>query len=109
MKCCNEHDVTLNLGKIEFAKKSISFLGHELSGDGVRPSFSKVEAVQQMLVTDDKKGVQRYLGFVDFVAKFISHLSEHTFSLREAIKKYFQLVWGPDQSKIFEKNLRHPH
>ena len=78
---CRQVGLTLNSEKMELAKESTSFLGHELSQAGLKPSHSKVEAVQLMTVPEDKKAVQRFLGFVNFMAKFIPNLSQHTYPL----------------------------
>jgi len=89
---CRQLGLTLNPDKLELAKESTSFLRHELSQTGLKPSHSKVEAVQLMTEPEDKKSVQRFLGFVNFMAKFIPNLSEHTFPLREVCKKSTQFV-----------------
>ncbi|KAF6036519.1 hypothetical protein EB796_005172 [Bugula neritina] len=66
---CRQLGLTLNPDKVELAKESTSFLGHELSQTGLRPSHSKVEAVQLMTEPEDKKAVQRFLGFGQFYGK----------------------------------------
>jgi transposase InsO family protein len=100
---CREVGLTLNPDKVILAKSNINYLGHELSAQGVRPSCSKVEAVEKMLVPTDKKAVQRFLGFVNYLAKFIPHLSEHTYPLRQISKVHTQFYWGVEQSEAFEK------
>jgi hypothetical protein len=50
--------LTLNSEKAVICQESVSFLGHELSAGGVHPSHSKVEAVKEMTVPDDKQAVQ---------------------------------------------------
>ena len=100
---CNELGITLNPEKCVYAKESIGFLGHEISSSGVRPAHSKVQAVQNMVQPEDKKAVERFLGFVNYLAKFIPHLSEHTYPLRQVCKKNVQFWWGKEQSEAFEK------
>jgi len=55
---------------------------------------------------EDKKAIQRFLSFVNFMAKFIPNLSEHTFPLREVFKKSTQFVWGVEQDMAFDKIKR---
>ena len=43
-----DNSVTLNIEKCESAKSSITYLGHVVSGDGVRADPSKVRAIEQM-------------------------------------------------------------
>lgn len=94
--------LTLNPAKVVFAKQSVGYLGHELSGKGIAPCHSKVEAIQHMVQPQDKKAVQRFLGFVTYLAKFIPNLADHTLPLREVMKKNVQFYWGPAQSEAFE-------
>ena len=42
----NEHGLTLKTQKCFFAKTELKFLGHVLSGDGIRPTPDKVKIVQ---------------------------------------------------------------
>ena len=92
-----ELGVTLNREKCIFAQGKIAFLGHELSAERVRPSYSKVQTVQNMVVPHDKKAVERLLGFVTYLAKFLPNLSEVTQPLREMCKKGIQFHWGKEQ------------
>ena len=99
---CKELGLTLNPDKVVLAQKTVSYLGHELSGEGVRPGRSKVEAVHNMTVPTDKKAVQRFLGFVNYLAKFIPNLSQHTQPLRQLCKNNTQFLWGVQQSEAFQ-------
>ena len=47
-----------------------------------------------MVVPDDKKAVERFLGFVIYLAKFLPNLSEVTQPLREICKKEFSFIGG---------------
>ncbi len=54
--------LTLNLSKCNMLQKSITFLGHVVSAEGVRTETAKVEAVQNFPVSTTLKEVQRFLG-----------------------------------------------
>ena len=98
---CRKIGLTLNSDKTVICQELVSYLGHELNSDGIRPSHSKVEAIKNMVAPVDKPGVQRFLGFVNYLAKFIPNLSEHAKPLRDLCKER-QFIWGDDQAKAFQ-------
>lgn len=54
--------LTLNLEKCSFLKRSLSFLGHVISGEGIRTEMAKVDAVSRFPSPKNVKEVQRFLG-----------------------------------------------
>ena len=76
----------LNESKCRFSVPELIFLGHKVSKDGISPDPSKVEAIQNMPVPTDKLGVQRLLGVINYVGKFIPNLSSITAPLRKLIE-----------------------
>ncbi|XP_067945234.1 uncharacterized protein [Watersipora subatra] len=76
---------------------------HELSAEGLHISKSKVEAVIQMVTPEDKKAVERFLGFINYLAKFVPQISEHTHSLRQVCRKGSEFFWEEPQAEAFAK------
>ena len=99
---CRTIGLTLNPSKAVIGGSCISFLGHELTGEGVKADHSKVEAVKKMTVPEDKEGIQRFLGFVNYLAKFIPNLSEHSRPLRDACKGRGAFYWCKEQQDAFD-------
>ncbi|GFO17736.1 Pol polyprotein [Plakobranchus ocellatus] len=52
---------------------------------------------------EDKKGVERFLGTVNYMAKFIPNLSTISEPIRKLLKKDNQFVWEHEQAKAFEE------
>ncbi|GFO27752.1 retrovirus-related pol polyprotein from transposon 17.6 [Plakobranchus ocellatus] len=52
---------------------------------------------------EDKKGVERLLGTVNYMAKFIPNLSTISEPIRKLLKKDNQFVWEHKQAKTLEK------
>ena len=77
----------LNRRKCIFAATSLTFLGHTLSPEGVQPDPSKVEAIIQMPLPESKSDLQRFMGMVNYLGKFIPNLSHVTAPLRQLLKK----------------------
>lgn len=63
---CQRAGITLNKEKSVFSKSEVVLLGHELSGQGIRPSMDKVATMRSMTVPEDRKA----LGFVNYIFKF---------------------------------------
>ncbi|CAC5390471.1 unnamed protein product [Mytilus coruscus] len=81
---CQEVGLTLNAEKCKFRVKEVTYIGHTLSADGVRPDQEKIRAIKEMPAPTDKKGVQRLLGTINYLAKFVPNMSAVT----EPIKSY---------------------
>ena len=77
----------LNPHKCVFGSTSLTFLGHTMSPEGVKPDPSKVEAITQMPPPKSKADLQRFMGMVNYVGKFIPNLSQITAPLRQLLKK----------------------
>ncbi|XP_054267078.1 uncharacterized protein K02A2.6-like [Macrosteles quadrilineatus] len=63
--------ITLNKQKSEFCKKTVTFLGFVLSKDGIKPDPSKVQAIVDLPAPRNANEVQRFMGMITFLAKFI--------------------------------------
>ena len=83
-----EVNLKLNPKKLKLRLSEVPFIGHLLTSTGVKPDPEKVRAVQKMPVQDGKtsaekvKAVQRFIGFVNYLAKFVPHLTDKCESLR---------------------------
>ena len=82
----------LNRSKCIFTSKSLTFLGHIISADGVKPDPTKVNAIKDMPIPKSKIDLQRFLGMVKYVAKFVPNLSQMTAPLRILLKKDVQFI-----------------
>lgn len=91
--------LTLNREKCEFGASKIKFLGHVLSEKGVEIDEEKVGAISMLREPGNKVELQRLLGMVTYLAKFIPHLSEMTQPLRQLLSKENEWVWTPHQTR----------
>jgi ABC-type multidrug transport system fused ATPase/permease subunit len=51
----------------------------------------------------DKKGVQRLLGIVNYIAKFVHYMSTITEPIRQLLKNETQFIWTYEQKAAFER------
>ena len=62
--------LTLNAKKSRFCVKSVRFLGHLVSADGIRPDPDKMKAVRELEMPIDKPGMRSVLGLFSYYRKF---------------------------------------
>ncbi|KAF6038468.1 hypothetical protein EB796_003223 [Bugula neritina] len=75
--------ITLNKDKCVVGREQVDFLGHHLTAHGIQPQQGKLEAIEHMMIPQNKKELESYLGFVAYLAKFVQNLSELTVPLRQ--------------------------
>ena len=81
----------------------MSYIGHILNAKGVQPDPEKVRAIQDMLPPVDKKGVERLLGTINYLAKFILSMSTITHPMHELLKSDTKFAWEEPQRKAFNE------
>ena len=79
--------IRLNKDKCVIGKDELIFLGHKITKDGIMPDPRKISAISNLKLPSDKAGVQRILGMINYVGKFIPHLSDITKPFRGLIDK----------------------
>ena len=80
-----ESGLKLNKSKCVFRARSIIFLGHKLSSTRISPDPQKVKVTSEMPKPTSKTDLQRFLGMVAYLSKFIPNLSDKTKEPRELI------------------------
>ncbi|XP_049524062.1 uncharacterized protein K02A2.6-like [Dermacentor silvarum] len=95
--------VTLNAAKCTFGVSSVRFLGVVVGANGITPDPEKVAAIQRMPAPQDVHGVQRFLGMLNHVGRFLPGLSQTTAPIRSLLNKLAAWTWGPAQASAFEK------
>ncbi|XP_046477016.2 uncharacterized protein [Neodiprion pinetum] len=98
-----ENGVKFNLGECKIGKSDVKFLGHVFTNQGIRIDADRIQAVTEMKKPTDTKGVERLLGMITYVAKFIPNLSDVTAPLRELIKKGVEFHWVEEHEVAFKK------
>ena len=60
--------------KCKFARPSVGYLGHVISGEGIAPNPEKIRAVQNFPVPTSVKAVRQFLGMASYYRRFSSCL-----------------------------------
>ena len=102
-----KHGLTVRKGKCVFAKESISFLGYELSEQGVHISQEKIDAIVNMKAPENVAELQSFLGVLTFFSHFIRNYAEIVSPLYELLRSDVKWQWTPERKEAFENAKKH--
>jgi hypothetical protein len=91
--CLRANGVKLNPEKCVFGLPRGMLLGYIISQRGIKPNPKKVAALDRMGPIRDLKGVQKVLGCLAALSRFISRLSEKGLPLYRLLKKHERFSW----------------
>ena len=101
-QCLGEVDLKLKMEKCSFLKKHIQYLGHIVSGEGLKPVPEKLSSIQQMPRPYTPKEVKQFLGLVGYYRKFIRQYADIARPLNALTHKDVDFVWTDICQKSFE-------
>lgn len=78
-----ERGVRLNPDKCHICVSEVSYFGHTLSHDSIKPDPLKVNAVEEMQPPWNKAELETVQGMINYHARFAPHLSETNAPLRQ--------------------------
>ena len=81
-----ENNLKLNKSKCEIGVTEIKYIGHTLSNTSLKIDNEKVEALIRMPEPEDKARLQRSMGMLQYVSKFLPNLSTESAPLRELLE-----------------------
>ena len=96
-----EFGLLVNLEKCQFIQESVTFLGHILSGEIIRPEFGKIQEILRFSVPETCSEVKSFLGMASFSQKFVPHFSEYAALFFELLKKNRVFEWTDECERGF--------
>ena len=101
-----QRNLKLNREKSQIKLNQISYIGHILGHDGLKPDPKKVKAIVNMKPPTDKEELQRFLGMMTYLTKFIPNFSQVAAPLRVLLEKNTEWHWTQKQETSFESLKR---
>ena len=98
-----QENLTFNLKKLKIRVDEVKYSGHVLTSQGLKPDPDKIKAIREMPAPTDKAGVQRFLGMVNYLAKFLPDKSSIDEPLRQLIQDGTEFVWEEPQQSAMDK------
>lgn len=101
LEILKNNGVVLNSSKCVFKVQSLTFLGHELSPDGIQPEKKKIQALIGFRSPKSVEELRSFLGLINYVGKFLPDLATKTYLLRQLIKDGAAFVWTAEHEDSF--------
>nr|XP_019068167.1 uncharacterized protein LOC109119709 [Solanum lycopersicum] len=97
-----EHQLYGKFSKCEFWLRSISFLGHIISGDGVEVDSKKTDAVRNWPTPLTPTDIRSFLGLAGYYRRFLDGFSSITSPLTSLTQKKVKF----ERSEVCEKGFQ---
>lgn len=97
-----EVKLKLNPVKCKFRLDQVSYVGHIFTSGGLKADPSKTKAISEMPAPKDVPALQRFLGMVNYLGKFIPNLSDIAAPLRKLTHKETAWCWYHQHQSAFE-------
>ena len=99
--------LAINIGKCEFGKDKVEFLGFQLSAAGYEPPPRKVEAISNYTKPVTARELRRFLGMLNFYRSCIPRAAELQAPLHDMLRGFPRrsnkpVVWTPERDAAFE-------
>ena len=92
-----QYGVKFNFHKVQLKKTSIVYMGVVISSEGLKPDSAKVKAIVDMPDPQDKEGVKRLIGMLNFLSPFIPDKYSMIAPLRSLLKEDVPWHWDHEQ------------
>jgi hypothetical protein len=104
-RCLKAKSIKLNPEKCVFGVPRGMLLGFIVSERGIEANPEKIVAITNMGPIKDLKGVQRVMGCLAALSRFISHLGEKGLPLYRLLRKAERFTWTPEAEEAL-RNLK---
>lgn len=97
------HNLKLKPAKCSFAMKSVHYLGHTISSNGVSMDTSRIEAVNNFPQPKNPSDVRSFYGLCNYLRKFIRDFADIARPLTPLMGKPTDFTWTPDAQLAFDR------
>ena len=97
-----EADLKLNREKCNFFKSHIQYLGHLISGEGIKPLPEKLESIKEMPPPTTPKEVKQFLGLIGYYRKFVPRFANVARPLTNLTRLDQPFEWSDKCQASFE-------
>ena len=97
-----KNNLKLNIDKVQYCQKKVTFFGETYSVDGYSPIPDKIQAVTNMTTPTSVTKLQCFLGMCNFLSKFSPRMAEISKPLCQLICNGIPFIWEPDHTEAFQ-------
>lgn len=98
LEAIKQNGLKVRKDKCHFEETSVEYLGFKVDGQGIHKTASRIKAIRDAKVPEDKEELQSFLGLVTFYARFIPNLASVAHPLYELLKRDSEWNWSPECS-----------
>ena len=98
-----EVNLKFNKEKLCLHLTELSYIGHHLSKDGIKPDPNKVAVVGNMPQPRITQEVRRFLGMCNYLSRFMPTLSKTSEPLSHLLEEGTEFQWADAERKAFEE------
>ena len=102
LETTHNNNLKLNIAKIQYHQKKVTFFGETYTVDGHQPMPDKVQAVTEMTTPTSVTELQCFLGMCNFLSKFSPRMAEISEPLHQLTCKGIPFIWGPEHTEAFQ-------
>ncbi len=93
----------LNKAKCKFRKSEVSYFGHLVGKDGLKPQPEKVKAISELQPPGNVSELRTILGMFNYLGKFLPNLSAVLKPITNLLKTETAWCWEAAQEAAFKK------
>ncbi len=102
LQVLRKHRLYCKMSKCEFFKKEVGFLGHVLTGDGVKADPRKIQSVVDWPPPTNVKQVRSFLGLANYYRRYVHGFANMATPLTYLTKENVAFLWTHEQARSFE-------
>ena len=97
-----EADFKLKNSKCNYFKTHVQYLGHLVSGKGIRPLPEKLDSIKKIPAPTTPKEIKQFLGLVGYYRKFIPRFADIARPMTNLTKQDIPFEWTIQCQAAFE-------
>ncbi|CAI7805009.1 unnamed protein product [Closterium sp. NIES-54] len=103
----SENRLLTKASKCKILQDRLEFLGHVISADGVEIDPKNIATIQAWHAPTNLTELQSFLGFVNYVRRFVPDMAKLTAPLTDLLRKGVEYTWGEKEQTAFSalKNI----
>ncbi|KAG0420227.1 Retrovirus-related Pol polyprotein from transposon 17.6 [Dictyocoela roeselum] len=98
LKTLKQNNISLNFEKSKFLVQEVSYLGHVISKQGIKPSTEKLDKISEIKIKR-KRDVQTILGIINWYRPFIANITEKCLFLTRKLRGNKNVQWTNEDSE----------
>ena len=103
LKRAQKKNLKLNRDKLRICLREMPYIGHLLTEKGVKVDPKKQQAATSMNQPKSVEELRRFLGFINYMARFLPNVATVTEPMRRLLVKDSQFEWTSEQQSAFAR------